>query len=59
MLDEEQKRELLRSEFPQLGEDDIATMQTFLDDYCELILRIFDRLEREQGTDFDQESRVS
>jgi hypothetical protein len=59
MLDSDQKKKLLREHFPQLGEDKIENIETFLDEYCELILRIFDRLEREQGVDFDRDSRVS
>ena len=59
MLDDEQKRELLRTEFPQLGEEDILNMQRFLDDYCELILRIFDRVEREERPDFDRNAGIS
>lgn len=59
MLNDKQKRELLRAEFPQMAEDDILNMQRFLDDYCELILRIFDRVEREKRTDFDRNPSIS
>ena len=59
MLDDEQKRELLRTEFPQMADEDILNMQRFLDDYCELILRIFDRVEREKSADFDRNPSIS
>ena len=59
MLDDEQKRELLHTEFPQMSEEDTLNMQQFLDDYCELILRIFDRLECEKRADFDRTASIS
>jgi hypothetical protein len=54
MMDSDQKLTLLRSKFPGLPEEDLEEIKTFLDEYCELLLRIFHRLEQESGNDFDQ-----
>jgi hypothetical protein len=39
--------------FPDLPEEQLNEVRETLDDYCRLLLTIFDRLERERGSDFD------
>lgn len=39
--------------FPDLPEQQLNEVQETLDDYCGLLLQIFERLERERGGDFD------
>ena len=58
MMDSDQKLALLREKFPGLPDEDLEEIKNFLDEYCELLLRIFHRLEREAGSDFDQEAHT-
>ena len=39
--------------FPDLPEDQLAEVRETLDGYCQLLLQIFDRLERERRRHFD------
>lgn len=39
--------------FPDISTDEQGAVQETLDTYCQLLLRIFERLERERGADFD------
>jgi len=39
----------LEEMFPSLPESEREEMRAFLDDYCEIALQIFERLERERG----------
>lgn len=41
--------------FPDLPEQQLNEVRNTLDDYCGLLLRIFERLEQERGRDFDGE----
>lgn len=42
--------------FPNLAENELNEVREALDAYCELLLRIFERLERERRGDFDENS---
>jgi hypothetical protein len=59
MLDPAQKTKLLRKNFPKLSDQEIQNLHEFLDDYCELLLQVFDRFAREQQPTFDRESDAS
>lgn len=41
--------------FPGLPEDQLREVRETLDDYCGLLLTIFERLERERRGDFDDD----
>jgi len=45
--------------FPSLAESELDEIRETLDAYCELLLRIFQRLERERRQGFDDASRDS
>ena len=45
--------------FPDLPEQQLNEVRETLDDYCGLLLQIFERLERERGRDFDGECQGS
>jgi hypothetical protein len=53
MLISAQKTQLLHEHFPKLSEREIQNLHEFLDDYCDLLWRVFDRLEREKKPGFD------
>ena len=59
MLNSDQKRELLRANFSTLSAVQIDGLEIFLDQYCELILTIQRRIEREKDSAFDHDSAVS
>lgn len=44
----------LDSVFPSVPKDQRKEMRGFLDDYCEIALRIFERLERERRSPVDE-----
>jgi hypothetical protein len=41
--------------FPDLSEEQLNEVRETLDDYCKLLLQIFERLERERRGDFDDD----
>jgi hypothetical protein len=45
--------------FPDLPEQQLNEVRETLDDYCGLLLQIFERLERERDRDFDGECHGS
>jgi hypothetical protein len=42
--------------FPMLAENELNEAREALDAYCDLLLRIFERLERGRRADFDEDS---
>jgi hypothetical protein len=54
MLNSAQKKQLLHENFPKLSGREIQSLHEFLDGYCDLLWRVFDRLERETNPGFDQ-----
>jgi len=53
MFNSAQKTQLLHENFPKLSDREIQNLHEFLDDYCDLLWRVFDRLEREKNPNFD------
>ena len=53
ILEEEPKQITVSDLFPDLPEPQLSEVRETFDDYCGLLLKIFERLERERRQSFD------
>lgn len=55
ILEEEPKQITIADLFPDLPEPRLSEVRKTFDDYCGLLLKIFERLERERRQSFDDD----
>ena len=59
LFEKEREQIPISALFPDVSTDRQRAVQETLDSYCELLLRIFERLECERQIDFDDLERTS
>jgi hypothetical protein len=59
MIETSERQAAIRTMFPDLSEEKRLEVQEVLDGYCEILLRIYERLERERKEHFDDSARPS
>ncbi len=59
MIDSTERQAAIRQMFPDLSEEKRREVQEALDSYCEVVLHIYERMERERRQRFDDPAHPS